>query len=83
MEYPEQVVRTGAHLSGETRAQLVALLKKYSTVFTWKPTDLKGVDQQDIEHNLNITLESNLVKQKKKGQANTRTGLLTQTWSIW
>ena len=61
-------MRSGAHLSDETKARLVALLKQYSTVFSWKPTDRTGVDWQVIKHNLNITPGSNPVKQKKRGQ---------------
>lgn len=65
-------MRIDAHLSDETRARLVALLKQYFTVFTWKPIDLIGFDRQVIEHNLNITSGSNPVKQKKNGRATDR-----------
>nr|KAJ0199046.1 hypothetical protein LSAT_V11C600298750 [Lactuca sativa] len=69
MEYTEQLVRIGAHLSDATMMRLVAHMKQYSTVFYWKPIDLIGVDRQVIEHNLNIMPGSNPFKQNKMGQA--------------
>nr|KAJ0228071.1 hypothetical protein LSAT_V11C100030700 [Lactuca sativa] len=53
MEYPEQLVRIGSHLTDKTRARLVALLKQYST----KPIGLTGVDRQVIERNIAINAE--------------------------
>ena len=43
------------------------LLKQYSAVFAWRPTDLTSVDRQVIEDSLDITPRSNHVIQKKRG----------------
>ena len=48
------------------------LLKQYSVVFSWKPTDLTGIDRHVIEYSLNITPGSNPIIQKKRGQAEDR-----------
>ena len=56
-------------MSGEIKARLITLLKKYSAVFACKPTYLTGVDRLVIEHSLNIMPRSNPVIQKKRGLA--------------
>ena len=47
-DYPEKAIRIGARLSKEAKLRLVTLLKQYSKVFVWKPTDMKGSTARSV-----------------------------------
>ncbi|GKD58748.1 hypothetical protein Tco_1296257 [Tanacetum coccineum] len=54
--YPEQLVTIERNLSKGCKEQLRNLLKKNMDVFTWEPSDTKGVPRRIIEHSLNVNL---------------------------
>ncbi|KAI3767660.1 hypothetical protein L2E82_17975 [Cichorium intybus] len=71
-DYPDQKIQVGSTLPTELRKQVISLLRKYKHVFAWEPADMVGVERTIIEHNLNVIPGSNVVKQKRRGQAGER-----------
>lgn len=61
-----QTLRIGSNISEEAKVSLIILLKQYSKVFVWKPTNMTGIDHEVVEHNLNIILGA-LPSNKKEG----------------
>lgn len=62
LDHLEQIFWIGANLSEEAKVSLVVLLKHYSKVFVWQPTDMTRVDCEVIEHNLSIIPGSTPIK---------------------
>ncbi|KAI3709304.1 hypothetical protein L2E82_39064 [Cichorium intybus] len=71
-DFPDQKIQVGSTLPTELRKHVISLLRKYKHVFAWEPADMVGVERTIIEHNLNIVPGSNVVKQKRRGQAGER-----------
>ncbi|KAG7529614.1 Ribonuclease H domain, partial [Arabidopsis suecica] len=51
---PDQKVRIGATLSGETKEALIELLRRNKKSFAWSATDMPGIDRNIICHELNV-----------------------------
>lgn len=64
-DYPNHLIRIGTDFQAIIRQKLVALLKRYTQFFAWKPTDMVGVDSYIIEHGFNIKQGASSIKQKK------------------
>ena len=43
---------------------LINFLRENVDMFTWKPADMPGVPQELIEHSLNVSVTTKLIKQK-------------------
>ena len=67
-EHCDQTINIGRNLPGHTRRALVDLLRRYTHIFAWTPTDMVGVDRKIIEHKLMIKPGTKEVKQKKRVQ---------------
>ncbi|GJU39296.1 reverse transcriptase domain-containing protein [Tanacetum coccineum] len=67
--FPDQEVAIRGMLSAEGRTKLCSLLKKNLDIFAWQPSDMTGVSRSIVEHRLNIREGYSLVRQKKRGQA--------------
>lgn len=72
-DYREQSVNIGITLTKMTRQELIELLKKYSHVFAWIPTDMGGFDRELLEHKLMIRPGTKEIKQKNKFGEDTKT----------
>nr|GEW82668.1 reverse transcriptase domain-containing protein [Tanacetum cinerariifolium] len=59
----------GGSLSDKGRTELCSVLKKNLDIFAWQPSDMTGVPQSVVEHQLNIRDRYTPVRQKKRGQA--------------
>ena len=49
-----KAVRIGSTLPNEVRASPLEFLKKNQTFFSWKITDMLGIDPRVISHHLNV-----------------------------
>ena len=56
LDDPSKTMKIGAHL--------VSFLRANVDVFAWKPTDMPGVPWEKIEHSLNVSPTTKLIKQK-------------------
>lgn len=54
----------GVNLPLTSKEVLLNLLRKYSYVFTWTPTDMVGADRRVIEQKLNIKPGAKETKKK-------------------
>lgn len=72
-EHPNQLVSKGTTFPQKTRQELIELLKKYSHVFAWIPTDMGGFDRELLEHKLMIRPGTKEIKQKNKFGEDTKT----------
>ena len=56
--------KLGKNLSKELREAISTFLKNNLDVFTWKHSDIEGIDPKVMCHCLNLYLDKNLVRQK-------------------
>ena len=62
---PEKFVRISRHIQGVTKAKYTALLTKYSDVFAWSHTDLKGIPPHLGQHRIDLMEGSVPVRQRQ------------------
>lgn len=63
-EQLEKMVQLAADLPEQMEFALLPFLRENEDVFAWTPSDLQGVDQNLIEHHLNIDPKKKPRKQK-------------------
>ncbi|XP_071704808.1 uncharacterized protein [Rutidosis leptorrhynchoides] len=68
-QHPEQKIKIGRGLSGETKFKLLNILASNTDVFAWKEVDMTGVPREIAEHKLNANPSLTPVRQKKCGMA--------------
>ena len=62
---PEKFVRISRHIQGVTKAKYTTLLKKYSDVFAWSHTDLKGIPPHLGQHRIDLMEGSVPIRQRQ------------------
>ncbi|KAK4397280.1 Transposon Tf2-12 polyprotein [Sesamum angolense] len=62
----ERVTRIGPRLGENLETRMIKFLKKNADMFTWNPSNYKGINPEVIVHKLNIDPMARLVKQKKR-----------------
>nr|GEU63960.1 reverse transcriptase domain-containing protein [Tanacetum cinerariifolium] len=67
-DFPDQEITIGGTVSTKAQTKLCTLLKGNLDIFTWQPSDMTGVPQSIVEHQLNIRVGYSFARQKK-GQA--------------
>nr|GEV70145.1 reverse transcriptase domain-containing protein [Tanacetum cinerariifolium] len=81
--FPDQLVTIGRGLSEAGRGQLKRLLKDNMEVFMWEPSDMTGVPQRIIEHELNMNLSLNPVCQKRRTFSIEKSRVVTNEVAEW
>ncbi|KAK3030066.1 hypothetical protein RJ639_038477 [Escallonia herrerae] len=61
-----KTVRIGLNLKGDTKLELVNLLRTYADVFAWIAANMPGIDPEVITHRLNADPSKKHVKQNKR-----------------
>ena len=54
-ENPEHLAYIGSKLAEDLKNQLIHFLRQNKDVFTWKQTDMRGIDPTVITHRLNVS----------------------------
>ncbi|VFQ64914.1 unnamed protein product [Cuscuta campestris] len=67
-----RMVRIGANLPEDLRAQITRVLQEYAGIFAWSVADMPGIDRSVICHRLAVREGSRLVRQKKRYLASDR-----------
>ena len=68
-EDPEHLAYIGSKLVEDLRSPLTHFLRQNKDVFTWKQTDMGGIDPTIITHRLNVSPFFKLVKKKRRSFA--------------
>ncbi|XP_024013329.1 uncharacterized protein LOC112087617 [Eutrema salsugineum] len=63
---PERCVGIGADLKEEIKVELVRLLRRNASTFTWSVYDMPGIDPSITSHELNIDPTFKPIKQKRR-----------------
>ena len=66
---PENLAYIGSKLAGDLKSLLTQFLRQNRDVFTWKQTDMGGIDPTVITHRLNTSSSFKPVKQKRRSFA--------------
>ncbi|XP_043812456.1 uncharacterized protein LOC122723651 [Manihot esculenta] len=53
-------------LTEEQKTEVMALIRGHASSFSWKPSDMPGIDPEVMPHKLNVLPEARPVKQKKR-----------------
>ncbi|VFQ87956.1 unnamed protein product [Cuscuta campestris] len=67
-----RVVRIGANLPEDNKAQITRVLQEYAGIFAWSVADMPGIDRSVICHRLAVREGSRPVRQKKRYLASDR-----------
>ncbi|VFQ98265.1 unnamed protein product [Cuscuta campestris] len=67
-----RMVRMGANLPEDLKAQITRVLKEYVGIFAWSVADMPGIDRSVIYHLLAVREGSRPVRQKKRYLASDR-----------
>jgi hypothetical protein len=59
-----KTTKIGAHLDPKQESTLINFMCANVDVFAWKPADMLGIRWELIEHSLNISMTTKLIKQK-------------------
>nr|MCH9869509.1 hypothetical protein [Serratia marcescens] len=62
--FPSRCVQIGSALPAELRERVLAVLREYSDVFAWGPSDMPGISRELISHKLSIPEGTRPIKQK-------------------
>lgn len=65
-ETPERCINIGANLQGNSREQLIALLKSNKENFAWSVVDIPRIDKAIISYELNIDPTFKPIKQERR-----------------
>ncbi|MCH81899.1 hypothetical protein A2U01_0002693 [Trifolium medium] len=65
-ESSHQTTSLGTHLGEEEKDKIISILKRNVDLFTWKPSDMPGIDESIITHKLAISPNSKPVSQRKR-----------------
>ena len=63
---PERTIKIGTSLSSETRAAIIACLRRNRDVFAWSHSDMKGIDPDLMCHRLNVDPRVPARRQKRR-----------------
>ena len=69
---PEHLAYIGSKLAEDLKGPLTHFLRQNKDVFTWKQSDMGGIDPTIITHRLNVSPSCKLVKQKMRSFASER-----------
>ncbi|VFQ98945.1 unnamed protein product [Cuscuta campestris] len=67
-----RMVRIGANLPEDLKAQITRVLQEYAGIFAWSVADMPGIDRSVICHRLAVREGSRPVRQKKRYLASDR-----------
>ncbi|VFQ95949.1 unnamed protein product [Cuscuta campestris] len=67
-----RMVRIGANLPEDLKAQITRVLQQYAGIFAWSVADMPGIDRSVICHRLAVREGSRPVRQKKRYLASDR-----------
>ncbi|VFQ60552.1 unnamed protein product [Cuscuta campestris] len=67
-----RMVRIGANLSEDLKAQITRVLQEYASIFAWSVADMPRIDRSVICHRLAVREGSRPVRQKKRYLASDR-----------
>ncbi|VFQ69861.1 unnamed protein product [Cuscuta campestris] len=67
-----RMVRIGANLPEDLKAEITRVLKEYAGIFAWSVADMPRIDRSVICHRLAVREGSRLVRQKKRYLASDR-----------
>ncbi|VFQ79723.1 unnamed protein product [Cuscuta campestris] len=69
---PSRMVRIGANLPEDLKAEITRVLREYAGIFAWSVADMPGIDRSIICHRLAVREGSRPVRQKKRYLASDR-----------
>ncbi|VFR02738.1 unnamed protein product [Cuscuta campestris] len=69
---PSRMVRIGANLPEDLKAEITRVLREYAGIFAWSVADMPGIDRSIICHRLAVRDGSRPVRQKKRYLASDR-----------
>ncbi|VFQ83483.1 unnamed protein product [Cuscuta campestris] len=69
---PSRMVRIGANLPEDLKAEITRVLREYAGIFAWSVADMPGIDHSIICHRLAVRDGSRPVRQKKRYLASDR-----------
>ena len=61
---PMKVLKLGKNLSEELREAISTFLKSNLDVFSWKHSDMEGINPKVMSHRLNLDYEKKPIRQK-------------------
>ena len=61
-----KVLKLGKNMSDELREVISTFLKENLDVFSWKYSDIEGIDPAVMYHHLNLDSDKKLVRQKQR-----------------
>ncbi|GAU32151.1 hypothetical protein TSUD_68220 [Trifolium subterraneum] len=65
-EAPHELTNLGTHLDEGEKEKIIEILRKNVDLFTWKPSDMPGIDETIVTHKLAIAPNSKPVSQRKR-----------------
>ncbi|MCI33055.1 hypothetical protein A2U01_0054271, partial [Trifolium medium] len=65
-EEPHQKINLGMVLLPTEKARIMKILKENVDLFTWKPSDMPGINENVITHKLSISPDIKPIAQKKR-----------------
>ncbi|VFQ66993.1 unnamed protein product [Cuscuta campestris] len=79
---PSRMVRIGANLPEDLKAEITRVLQEYAGVFAWSVADMPGIDRSIICHRLAVRDGSRPVRQKKRYLASDRRDFVKKEFNI-
>ncbi|XP_074374330.1 uncharacterized protein LOC141714711 [Apium graveolens] len=63
---PDKTTRIGKNLSSDLKKEITNLIREFSDIFAWAPTDMPGIPETIAQHSLHISRGTRPVRQKQR-----------------